>query len=88
MNPHQDFELDRSRLPANACEFLCTKTMYMASHDPDVIEELPSIHGRTASFWCALNQMPHGVDDKLVSPETCLPGRSCWSSRFGDAPSA
>lgn len=75
------FEPDRSRLPQQACEFLCTKTMYMASHDPDAIEEMPGPDERTAAFWCARNQMPFGPDDLAVLPETCLPGRPCWSSR-------
>jgi hypothetical protein len=86
MNGPVDYELNRSRLPRQACEFLCTKTMYMATHDPDLIEEFPQPHERTAYFWCAKNQMPFGEDDQLVSPETCLPHRACWSSRFPELP--
>ena len=31
-----DYKPDRGRLPADCCEHLCTKTMYMASEDGDL----------------------------------------------------
>jgi len=76
-------EPDRSRLPVDACEHLCTKTMYMAMEDPDLLEESDAAPGaETASFWCALNQMPYGDDGLEVTPETCRPGRPCCIPRM------
>jgi hypothetical protein len=76
-----DYEPDRSRLPKDVCENLCTKTMYMASSgSPDVYEEEPGIS--TASFWCVFTQTPFGEDGQEVSPQACRPGRACCSPRF------
>ena len=73
---------DRGRLPLDACEHLCAKTMYMASEDldHDKVEEFDGIE--TAHYWCALNQMPLGPDGDQVAPEACRPARPCCVQRL------
>jgi len=35
----------------------------------------------TSQYICARTAMPVGPDRDTVQPETCLPGRSCYSER-------
>ncbi len=76
------FPVDRSRLPADACEHLCTKTMYTASENRSLLEEYPGSGVSTAGFWCVFTQMPLGEDGDLVGPDSCRPGRACCKPRL------
>lgn len=78
----QRFPLDRTRLPADVCEHLCTKTMYTASEQRGLLEEYPGAGVSTAGYWCVFTQMPLGEDGGLVTPENCRPGRACCKPRL------
>ncbi len=76
------YEPDRSRLPQDACEHLCTKTMYTGSERRHLLEEYPGAAVSTAAFWCVFTQMPWGPDEKPVGPAECRPGRACCVPRL------
>lgn len=77
-----NYQPDRGRLPADCCEHLCTKTMYMASEDMDLdrYEEIDGVE--TASFWCVFTQTAFGPDDQPVAPDACRTGRKCCVPRM------
>ena len=77
-----DYKPDRGRLPADCCEHLCTKTMYMASEDGDLDRYEEFEDADTASFWCVFTQTAFGPDDQAVEPESCRPGRTCCVPRL------
>ena len=77
----EDLRNNLSRLPTQACEHLCTKTLFVSVED-DRLEDAPDLAARTASYWCVLTQMPFGPDEMIVEPESCLPGRSCCVPRL------
>lgn len=77
-----EFHTNRSRLPADVCEHLCTKTMYTGGEDRRQVEEWPGGQFRPASFWCVFTQRPWGPDEDLVGPEECRPGRACCVPRI------
>jgi hypothetical protein len=74
--------LDRSRLPVDVCEHLCTKTMYTGSETRSLLEEYPGAGVSTAGFWCVFTQMPLGEDGDPVGPESCRSGRACCKPRL------
>lgn len=77
----ESYREDKSRLPADCCEHLCTKSLYMARQDDDRPYEAEAEVG-TASFWCLHTQMPKGLDGGEVTPDQCRPPRDCCLPRF------
>jgi hypothetical protein len=77
-----NYEPNRSRLPADVCEHLCTKTMYIGQDDRRSLEESAGMGPSTATFWCVFTQFPLGPDGDEVSPEACRPGRACCTPTF------
>ena len=64
------------RLPANACQHLCTKTLYTNTFGKS--DGTPKgIRSETAAWWCEITQTVFGPDQELVEPESCLDPRSC-----------
>ncbi len=78
MNPK--FALDRSRLPADVCEFLRTKTMYTGGGRRAVFSETDQFD--TAAFWCLHTQMPWGPDELEAAPDVCRGARTCCKPCF------
>lgn len=55
------------------CQCLRWKSMFVdAKPDPTVP---PS---NDDSYWCVMTQSLIGLDDQVVSPTSCKPGRSCF----------
>lgn len=75
-------ELDRSRLPADVCEHLCTKTMFTGGEDRRRTEDAPIQGFSTAHYWCVFTQRPWGEDGDEVGPNDCRPGRACCKPRL------
>lgn len=78
------YELNRSRLPDNVCEHLCTKTMFYGENRRQG-DDLPDSPFKTAAFWCVFTQRPWGPDEELVGPDECTPGRACCKPRLAPA---
>jgi hypothetical protein len=78
----ETYPVDRSRLPKDVCEHLCTKHMFIAGEDREATEHEQSRDTATAGYWCDLTQTGFGPDEDQADPDTCRPGRSCCVPRF------
>ncbi len=55
------------------CYCLCSKGM-LVGVEPD-----PTVPpANDESYWCVMTQTVIGPDGKVVTPEECRPGRSCY----------
>jgi hypothetical protein len=66
----------RDLLPADVCPSLLFKALLTGTLDHEVGEE--RTYPGDGYFWCARTSTPVGVDDELVFPDACRPGRGCY----------
>jgi hypothetical protein len=50
--------------------------------DPQYRETWRSEQSTTHQYWCAKTMLTAGPDDRLVAPQECGQGRSCYSDKF------
>ena len=69
---------DRTKL----CAHLRSKNMYYANDEGHASGQDTS--GLTELFWCNRTMKNCGPDDRLCDCNTCVPGRTCFYSIFGE----
>lgn len=64
-----------TRDDTHTCRCLRSKGMHL----PDQDWEAAGVPGPGSDYyWCTRTLRVLGPDDKLVAPDTCTPGRSCY----------
>jgi len=72
--------MNPSSIKPRLCRHLRTKKMFIPALEEEMIAELNRPHA-DGYYWCNRTCTEIGLDDELVGPNACKPGRCCFEAQ-------